>query len=137
MRPRTLVLAGALALAPLVAPMPVVAPAAAKPACQNHWDGKWDTGSGHTHYGVVHFKQANGETAVTGTYKFSGGGHIDATASGQECWNLYGRWKDKSGQGDLYVSITPGDTGHFYGWYRVCKSACWLYSKHDWHGTLL
>jgi hypothetical protein len=77
-------------------------PAAAKPPCQNHWDGKWDTGSGQNHYGVVRFKQKNGETAVTGTYKFSGGGHINATAGGNECWTLYGRWKDKSGEGDLY-----------------------------------
>jgi hypothetical protein len=138
MRFRTLLLAGAVAtLTPLTAPVPAAASAEAKPACQNHWNGKWNTASGNSTYGVVNFKQKNGETAVTGTYKFSGGGTISATAGGTECWTLYGRWKDKLGQGDFYVWITPGDTGNFTGWYRRCKSLCWLYTKYNWHGSLL
>ena len=139
MRPRALV--GTVALA-LVTTAFTTVPAQAGSTltaakCQNHWDGNWDTGSGPTHYGIVRFRQNNGDDKVTGTYKFSGGGRINGTASGNECWNLYARWKDKSGEGDLYVSITPGDTAHFSGWARRCKTACFLATKTDWHGSLI
>ena len=111
--------------------------ASARDECkQEYWAGTWDTYSHSTHYGTVHFSQATGSNVVTGTYAFSGGGTITGKASGNACFVLKAWWKDKSGQGDLKVTISPGDTGRFSGWSRNCRTraTCLVSTKYEWHG---
>jgi hypothetical protein len=139
---RTFAMGATLILAPLFAPAAnansagqLEAPGAPNgPACSTtSWAGDWvsytGTGPEPEHRGNVKgnvkLTQDAGSSTVTGTYDYSGGGHIRARAFGTGgCLNLVGRWSDTLGQGDFYVNQDDPNGPYFMGTYRRCTGGC-------------